>query len=117
MSINEIILQEPITFILDADLGSDVTSPNMLVGKFQTYSIGIVFTYAGLEDSAGDMSLETSDDGVNFKKMDGSDIAYTAASTYERYEMTLVAHKYFRVVMVNSSGTGGTVTMKLFGRS
>lgn len=95
------------TVIESITLGADGYSPALNVDVFDKYSYQITFN-AGGGSSAGNISVEVSDNNAGFNTLAGTTLAFTAATTSHMIEVLQVAHGYSRIFFDNTSGTGGT---------
>lgn len=91
-------------------LGADFTTPAISVAPYQLVSLQIIFDFSGGATSAGDVSLQSSNDGVNFSTVPSSTLAYTNATTNHIIELQRVGFKFLRLANKDkgAGGTGGT---------
>lgn len=75
------------------------------------YSWQAVFNYAGAAsgNATGTISVQASDDGVNFSTLSGLSANYTSGTTNVLFEVTSKAHKWSRLAISSVTGTGGLV--------
>ena len=104
------------TMVTNGSLENGFSSPGFDVSEFGSYLIQVAYTYVLAEDSAGAIKLQCSADNVTFSDVENASIAYTAASTSDGFDVSSFGYKYIKVVCTNSSGTGGTATIKFHGR-
>jgi hypothetical protein len=95
----------------DLDLGTDAATGPFNIARFARASFQMIFTYTGLEDSAGAIDLQVSNDGTTFTNYPSSTVNYTDASTSAIIELSVISFKFVRFNINNTSGTGGTVTI------
>lgn len=94
--------------IVDAlSLTTTQNAPSIDVSQYQRFSVQVVFTYAGIEDSAGTIKLQASNDNFNFSDVPDSTLNFTAATTNHIENIVEFAFPYVRVAFTNTSGTGG----------
>lgn len=76
------------------------------------YSWQVVFNYAGAASgtSTGTVAVQASDDGVNFATLSGMSANYTSGTTNVLFEVTSKAHKYSRLLVSATTGTGGLIS-------
>lgn len=105
---NETLLSPMATAV---SLTASFNGPGVDVSQYVGYYIQVVFDYTDLGTSAGTVKLQTSIDGINYDDYPSSSKAITNASISGSWEVYYKFHKFVRVVWVNSSGTGGAVTI------
>lgn len=89
-------------------LGADFQTPAISVAPYQLVSVQIIFDMSGGATTAGSVSLQSSNDGINFSTVPSSTLAYTATTTNHIIELQRVGFKFLRLANVQTSGTGGT---------
>lgn len=89
-------------------LGAGFDTPAISVAPYQLVSLQIIFTFGGGANSAGSVSLESSNDGVNFSTVPSSTLSYTASTTNHIIELQRVGFKFLRLHNAHSSGSGGS---------
>lgn len=97
-----------LTILASQALGADFNTPAISVAPYALVSMQIIFTYAALEDSAGTVSLESSNDGINFSTVPSSSLAYTSTTGNHIIELQRVGFKFLRLHNEHDSGTGGS---------
>lgn len=90
------------------NLGAGFDTPAISVAPYALVSVQIIFTFGGGASSAGTVSLESSNDGVNFSTVPSSSLAYTNATTNHIIELQRVGFKFLRLHNAHTSGSGGT---------
>lgn len=103
------------TVIESITLGADGNAPAIDVSKYDKYSYQITFTYGMGDTSAGNVSLQVSDNNVLFSTVTSSILAFTSATTNHVIEVTEVGHQWSQVNIDNTAGTGGTCKITFFG--
>lgn len=93
------------------NINPTVTSPGVEVIGYSTVSIATV--YEGTTPTAT-LTLEVSNDGVNYSTYTGSSFSVTDEGTFT-HELTQVTTKFVRIKSVYTSGTG-TLTSTLIGK-
>ena len=90
-------------------------SPAIDIQKFLFADIQVIFAVG---NAVGTLTIETSNDNVNFDMWPGSGIAFNAASsTSHKWTLSLTSGKYVRVAVTNSSGTTGTIKILFLGKT
>lgn len=89
-------------------LGASFETPAINVSPYQLVSIQIVFDMSGGASSAGAVSLQSSNDGINFSTVPSSSLNYTATTTNHIIELQRVGFKFLRLANTHSTGSGGT---------
>lgn len=97
---------------LDADA---VTGP-LNVELYQSFSVQSILTYGGGDDSEGAISMESSNDGVNWDPIPAASFSYDNTITsyglgYEKQP----GFKYIQMRIAEDTGSGGTVTFLYHG--
>ena len=97
-----------LTIIESQALGASFNTPAINVSPYQLVSMQIIFDFSGGATSAGSVSLQSSNDGVNFSTVPSSSLSYTNATTNHIIELQRVGFKFLRLANTHSTGTGGT---------
>jgi hypothetical protein len=97
-----------LTIIESQALGAGFNTPAISVAPYQLVSLQIIFTFSGGASSAGSVSLQSSNDGINFSTVPSSTLAYTNTTTNHIIELQRVGFKFLRLNNAHTSGTGGT---------
>lgn len=103
------------TVIESITVGADGNSPALDVSKYTQYSYQVIFTYVGMEDSAGTVTLQVSDNNVLFSSITSSTLNFTSTTTNNLIEVLQVGHQWSRIAIDNTSGSGGTAKVTFFG--
>ncbi len=103
------------TVVESISVAADGNTPAIDVSKYTTYSYQISFTYAGMEDSAGTVTLQVSDNNVLFSSISSSTLNYSNTTTNNIFEVLSVGHQWSRLTIDNVSGSGGTAKVTFFG--
>jgi hypothetical protein len=104
-----------ITFNNNFPLGTSAETVPLSIGQYQSFGVYATCTYVGLEDSAGTMVLEISDDKASWAPIASSAQAFSSAITYLSWTRDFNPFKFIRVSITNVSGTGGTADIYLEG--
>jgi hypothetical protein len=102
-SVNTIILTT--TTIVPLNTGANDISP------FSKASYQLVWDYTLGGDSAGNVTLQTSDDGVNFVNYPSAVVPFTSTSLSDMFEFTSIGIRWCRLNFDIVSGSGGQVTV------
>jgi len=89
-------------------LGAGFNTPAISVAPYALVSLQIIFDFTGGASSAGSVSLQSSNDGVNFSTVPSSSLAYTNTTTNHIIELQRVGFKFLRLNNAHTSGSGGT---------
>lgn len=96
-----------LTIIESQALGAGFNTPAISVAPYQLVSLQVIFTF-GAGTSAGSVSLQSSNDGVNFSTVPSSSLSYTSTTTNHIIELQRVGFKFLRLANTHTSGSGGT---------
>ncbi len=113
---------EPFTeeFVISTAVSLTTTSysPSIDVSKYNSGQVQAVYNYTS-GNSAGTATIQYSLDNVNFDDDPDSSLSYSSNMdpTNNLWNITKFAGKYLRVAHTHQSGTGGTVTIRFFGKS
>lgn len=101
-----------LNLVIAGSLTTGVTSGLTDVSVFSNNggSFQYIFTFGG-GTSAGNVYIETSNDGTNWSLYPSSTLAYTSATTNHVIQVEKFGTKFVRAVVTNTSGTGGTVNV------
>ena len=88
-------------------LGAGFETPAISVAPYQLVSLQVIFTF-GVGTSAGSVSLQSSNDNVNFSTVPSSSLSYTSSTTNHIIELQRVGFKFLRLANAHTSGSGGT---------
>lgn len=102
---------EDLVIAASISLGANGNSVPVEMAKYRWAQIQANLTYAGLDDSQGNLKLQVSADRVNWS--DYPESAQNFASTTGNLQWLIqdVNFRYFRVAVTNTSGTGGTAAI------
>jgi len=96
-----------LTIIESQALGAGFDTPAISVAPYQLVSLQVIFTF-GSGTSAGSVSLQSSNDNVNFSTVPSSSLSYTSSTTNHIIELQRVGFKFLRLANTHTSGSGGT---------
>lgn len=99
------------TIATNQDLGADFVTGGVDVSQYLGYMLQMNFDFSDMGDSTGSMFLEVSVDNVNWTLYIGSTQNFDNTSTASSWEIEVKYHKYVRVNVTNSGGSGGLATI------
>ena len=85
-------------------------TPKVAMGPYTSVSFQFNFDADG-GDAAGNVFLESSNDGVNFNKYPDSTLGFNNTTPSHLLEVRIYKTKYIRAVVEKTSGTGGTCSV------
>lgn len=94
--------QKNFQLVSAGSLGADYTSPSVDLTVYYGASLQAVWTGGSAN---GTLSLQVSNDGVNWSDLTGSDIAVSGAGNFT-WDLTQTNVAYVRIIFAYTSGTG-----------
>lgn len=85
-------------------------TPKVAMGPYSSVSFQFNFEAAG-GDAAGNVFLESSNDGVKFNKYPDSTLGFNNTTGSHLIEVRVYKTKFIRAVVENTSGSGGTCSV------
>lgn len=102
---------EDIAIEASITLGANGTSVPVEMAKYRWAQIQANLTYAGLDDSEGNIKLQVSADRVNWSDYPDSAQNFEATTGNLQWLIQDVNFRYIRVAVTNTTGTGGTAAI------
>lgn len=98
---------------------SQVPQAGMNVERFEGFTVTFEFDHSGGGTATGSVKLQTSHTGglsANvWSDYPESSLSFTNTTTNHQMEVGVRRFRFVRAVITNSTGAGGTVTVKFFG--
>ena len=102
---------EDITIAASISLGANGNSVPVEMAKYRWAQIQANMTYAGLDDSAGNLKLQVSADRINWSDYPESAQNFTDQTGNLQWLIQDVNFRYMRVTVTNTGGTGGVASI------
>lgn len=102
---------EDISIEASISLGGAGNSVPVEMAKYRWAQIQANLTYAGLDDSEGNLKLQVSADKVNWSDYPDSAQNFAPATGNLQWLIQDVNFRWLRVAVTNTTGTGGTAAI------
>jgi hypothetical protein len=97
------------SFTLNLAPNATFTAPPIDISRFELVSVQSIFDFSGGGTGTGVTRLFASNDGVNFSYLNTSQFSFGTTITNNVNELQRIGFKFLRFLVLQSSGTGGTI--------